>query len=405
MKKTLTLSTIILLALPALTACPQEDKGYVETRTEAEVVEALARQALNEVGVAYAKFSSDGLALGDNALIVKVNEKVHEGDTKGLNFKLEYTLTPDETYAKDYVTLDTTANKLVSTLVTEADLTSATTRALGGIAYTLGATLTFVGYEEGFEVKGLETTENFQFTLNDEWSVLDKACISGSIEYVKSVAKNNDAVSFKGQVSGWINNAYDDMYTGVFLTDGANGMMLYAGNISKVFFNENKELIINEGAYLDVFGYVSIYNGLFEVKPSKITVLTDAADYADIAPAVVTTYTADQVAAIKTSTTGNLIKVEHLRLKDGFDIDKKMKDGAHWTIECVDADGKQVNLYANYHMGTAAQNTIKALLKGLTAGQTFTVYGATSMSGTTKPTVQLMGNATRSTAQSIQIEQ
>ena len=405
MKKTFKLPAILLLTLPALMACPAQEEGYVEKRTEQEVVEALARQAIDEVGVGYAKFSSDGLRLGDNALVTTVNEKVYEGDTKGLNFSVAYTLTADENYGHDYVTLDTTANKLVAELVTEADLNTDIARALGGFAYTLHATLTFEGFAEGFEVKGLTPTGTVTFTLNEEWSVIDKACISGTIEEVKAVAKNNAAVSFKGQVAGWISNSYDDMYTGVFLTDGANGMMLYAGNISKVFFNENKELIINEGAYLDVFGYVSIYNGLFEVKPSKITVLTDPADYAGIAPAVVTTYNADQVAAIKTASTGNLIKVEHLKLKDGFDIDKKMKDGAHWTIECVDQDGKQVNLYANYHMGTEAQAAIKTLLKGLTAGQRFTVYGATSMSGTTKPTVQLMGNSTRSTAQSIQIEQ
>ncbi len=422
MKNTFKLSTIILLALPVLTACPQEDPGYVETRTEAEVVEALARQALSEVGVGYSKFTSDGLALGNNNLVASVNKKVYEGDEKGLNFSFAYTLTPDEEYNKDYVTLDTTANKLVAEIVTEKDLTTDTTKALGGLTYTLKATISFAGYTEGFEVKGLETTADYKFTLEEEWNIINKSCISGSIADVKTISKNGDRVSFKGQVAAWISDKYDDMYTGVFVADGADGVQLYAGKITQYFFenevskdesgNEIKDengkavhaLKINPGAYVEVYGSVSIYNGLYEVKPQQITVLENAADYADISPAVVSTITADQVAGIKTSTTGNLVKVEHLKLKEGFNIDKTMKDGAHWTIECVDADGKQVNLYANYHMGDAAQAKIKTLLKGLTAGQTFTVYGATSMGGTTKPNVQLVGSADRAVGDSIVLD-
>lgn len=381
MKKKITLFVVSMMALPVLAACGS--KGYVETRTEEEIVNQLGAQALSEVGVNLSKFAGEGVSYGETALVTTVNEKVWEKDEVGMNFSLVYELTAQETYAVEYLKLQD--GKLIADIITSQEAAAyEKAAAMEGAVYTLKAKISFAGYGENFVApKGLTVTDTFKGKelATKSYNTLVKVTKSGTIAEIKE-AKKDDMVLFTGRVSAWFDYTKDQLYSGCFLTDGEDGVQLYAGKITDYFFDADGNKLINEGEIIQVFGQVSPYNGLFEVKPQKITVVTDPVETAKIAPTSLKTMTVPEVKAAETKDTGNLIKVSGLKVKaydkNGSTDPSVLSVGSHWSITVQDSEGNEVLLYVNYHIGSAAQTAIKNTLSGMSASDVFAFRGALS---------------------------
>ncbi len=373
-------SLITLLALPFLVGC--NAKGYVETRTEEEVVNELAQAVVAEVGVAYSKFSGDGVVLGDTDLVTTVNEKVWDEDQVGLNFSIKYTIVPMEAYTRDYLYLNEAGDKLTSIVVTTEELAEfPTATSLGGAAYTLKAKVTFEGYGEGFVApKGLTTTDSFvgQEVATKNWNALVKTIKSGTLTEVKGSAISGDMVVIRGRVSAAYNWIYEEIYRGVMITDGDDGILLYAGCLQASFYDSaDGEMKIKINDIIEVYGEVSPYNGLFEVKPRTIRVVTEQALIDAIKPNAFREPTVEDFVKYKMADTGALVRVTGLLVNMTKIALGKLKTGEHWVIELKNSDGKKMNMSVNYHVGADVQTAIKDFLSNLN-GATFTMSGMVS---------------------------
>lgn len=383
MKKNLIKCALItLLSVPFMVGCNAE-KGYKETRTEEEIVEELSAAVVAEIGVSYSKFSAEGVNLGDTELITAVNEKVWEEDQVGLDFTIKYSVSALEEYPRDYLYLNEAGDTLTSIVVTAEELESFTqAKSLGGAAYRLTAEVTFKGYGEGFVApKGLKTTDEFvgKVVANKGWSALVKTIKSGTLTEVKEECKSGDMVVIRGRVSMAYNWVYEEVFRGVGITDGDDGILLYAGCLQASFYESaTSEMRIHIGDIIEVYGEVSPYNGLFEVKPRTIRVVTDQAMIDAIAPTVLRTQTVEEFASYKEEDTGALATVEGLKLDMTAIGLSKLKVGEHWVINLKDSEGHKMNLSLNYHIGAEAQEAVRTFLLGLSKSDTFNVNGMIS---------------------------
>lgn len=374
------LSIATLLVLPFMAAC-SGGKTYTETRTEEEIVEELGAAAMSEVGVALSKFASAGVALGETELIMSVNEKVWEGDEFGLNFSFTYSLSAQEEYETEYLSLGQDNDSLVAQLVIGRDLANYDiASALNAAAYTLTAKLSFKGYAEGFVApKGLTITDTYvgKQLSTKSFNALVKAATEGSLSEIRKAAKG-DMVFTTGIVTAAYDWNYSEIFRGVIIADGSDGALLYGGNLQAAFYDdEQSDPKIEVGDVVEVYGEVSPYNGLFEIKPQVIRKVTsaDAIAEAGLEEPTFRTVTAKEIADSKQENTGDLVRIEGLSLASDVDL-SKLSVGSHWTINAKDSEGNNVQIYVNYHIGDAAQNQIKTLLSSLTG--TFNFKGVLS---------------------------
>lgn len=384
MKNVIKLSILAAIAACGLSACGQQPGGYQEKRSEEEIIAELSTEALNDLGVAYAKFANEGLAYGNNELILSVNKKVWEDDKVGLDFTISYTVSqfdPTEVFIKEFVKLNDTKDKVVADLVVASDLENCpTSKALGGAAYKLNAQMTFKGYGEGFVApSGLKITDNFvgKVVNNKSWNAVDKITKSGTITEVKESAVDGDTVLFYGRICGWFNPACDDgdegAFRGLWVGDGNDAVMLYAGSITKDAKGDDDKIKFAMGDVVMVYGVVSPYNGLFEVKPNKLVAVTDESIISSIAPVTYNEYTGDAFNKLQTKDTGKLSILRNCTLKS--DLSKKTP-GSHIEAKVVAEDGTEVSLYMNYHY--INQTAALDFLKALSANQKFDMYGTVS---------------------------
>ena len=398
MKKVIKLSLLGLLAMPILAGCGKEpEPTYKEERTEVEIIDQLIKASVSEVGVEYAKFSAAGVAVGETALVMTVNQKVWEGDEFGMNFKFEYTLEEQEDYATDYLALNEGKDKLVAEIVDSAEIAAhpeyTIANSLNGAAYYLKAKVSFAGYAEGFVApEGLVRAETApEKTMNKQWAVLVKCTFNGSISEIKVNTDDGDMVITRGKVVAAYDWRKGGLYTGMVIADGNVGVLLYAGKISDLCFDSEGNALIKKGDYVEIYGLVSPYNGLYEVKPQTIKKLDpadadDAAKIGAVADPTFGSYTVPEINGGNIELTGNLAEVSGLKLvasdKEGkvtlAQELEKLSTGAHWTLNAVDADNNKIAIYVNYHIGAAAQTAIKTLLSGLSETDTFTFKGMIS---------------------------
>lgn len=368
MKKIIKIGLLSVLSVAALAACGEP--AYEEKRTEVELISDCANQIIADLGVQYAKFSNEGLVYGKNELTMTANQKEWDGDKVGLNFTIAYTLAQfsvDDVFPEEFVKFNAEHDALIAELVLADDLILApASKLVGGAAYILTAEVKFNGYGENFVApKGLTPTNTYvgQSMASKSWNALAKTTKSGTITEVKETAQSKDMVLFYGRVYGYFNPTKDELYTGLYVGDGDDGVMLYAGNISEACFDENDHMIIDIGDTVMVYGQVSPYNGLFEVKPSKLEKVDDPAIIANIEDPVFNTYTGAELNALEEKDTGRMAKVNGLRLITDV---SKMSAGDHLTIKAKDDQNTEVTIYLNYHYRD--QKTALDVLKGLNGG-------------------------------------
>lgn len=361
MKKVLSLLATSLLIGTMLVGC---NGKKVEPIDEEELINKLAANAISDLGVTYSSFASDGVFFGETNLTTTVKQFVNEGDEKGLNFSVSYSIVSQYEYTKEFLKLN--EDKLVVDEIVLAEDLDTESKALGGAAYTLKASLKFAGYDEGLNVPGLKQTDSFvnQKLLDKNWNAIVKVTTTGTLHEIKSV-NANDYVLFYGRFGGWYENSKAQLYTGAFIYDGDDAVMIYAGSITSDFFNDDGTAKIVPGDAVQVFGYASPYNGLMEIKPKSVVKLEASDPHATaIQPLQYTSMTVAQMNAADITDTGRFVQSEALKLDGALPT---MNTGKHWTIKvCAVSDPAQkINIYINYHVGADAQNAIKSFLEGL----------------------------------------
>ena len=155
---------------------------------------------------------------------------------------------------------------------------------------------------------------------------------------------------------------FEEIYRGVVITDGSAGLLLYAGCLQNAFYDENQQQLIKEGDIVAAYGKVSPYNGLFEVKPDMVKIVNTQAEKDKIAPVSYRTETITDLAKMKPSQTGDMLKVNGLQLYSTVSELNKLNTGEHWVIAVCDADENVINLGINYHVGEGQQEAIRNFL-------------------------------------------
>lgn len=346
MNKILKLSLLSLFAIPVLAGC---DNGKKKEKPD-EIIAAESETAFKSIGVAYSAFSnSNGLGLA-GAYLSK------ECITPN-GFKFEYTYTVTSTsseYMYDYVKLQSDGLTLE---VMIPEIWELPIENQMYAVYVLNAKSKFVGYTKDdadySSFVGQETgTKDWKIRVNsmEERPVIEK------ISVAKTAHSDDDTVIVRGYVSGYFQKKDGDFHTGVFLSDGPDTVMLYAGSIS----NNMDKLEI--GNLVQVIAIYSAYNGLIEFKPESNGIALLKSDETIAAPVVVD-YTPAQFVALKGASSGNICRVEGLTIASTLDEINALdaSGGKHWTIK-AEAGGKDINIYVNYHIGSEAQTEIKNLL-------------------------------------------
>lgn len=227
---------------------------------------------------------------------------------------------------------------------------------------------------------GLKTTDSFvgKEIASKKWNALVKTIKSGTLTEVKNDCIAGDMVVIRGIVSAAYDWIYEEIFRGVLIADGDDGILLYAGCLQSSFYDsESGPQKIKAGDAIEVYGEVSPYNGLFEVKPRTIRVITEQALIDAIKPAAFREPTIDEFKAFTQKDTGALVKLSGLLLNMTSIALSKLKVGEHWVIELKNSEGKKFNMSVNYHVGAENQEGIRTFLKGL-SGAEFTMEGMVS---------------------------
>ncbi len=185
--------------------------------------------------------------------------------------------------------------------------------------------------------------------------------------------KDGDTVRFYGKVIGSMEQSTTHLYSGVYLGDGDESLMLYSGNISSVFF-EDGEQVISLGDDIAVAADVSAYNGFYEFKPTYVVPLDSLVTPYTVTAPIVTTLTEAGWNALTYTNVGNLIEMELTYVSGTVST----AASTHSTINCTIGDGDEkssVALYVNYHIGTDEVSALADMINNLDEGDALTVTG------------------------------
>ena len=312
------------------------------------------------MSVSYAKFSSaDGLGLAGAYLTKECTTP------NGFTFEYTYSVTPStDEYMYEYVSLrdDGLTVDVIIPEIWELPIENQLFA-----AYTLTGKATFKGAsKDASKYSSYVNKEIGSKNWNIKVNSVETRPVIEKINTVKTTHAEGDTVIIRGYVSGYFEKSAANFYTGVFISDGPDTVMLYSGSL------DNYMDVLTIGALVQVIATWSSYNGLVELKPQSGGVAVLQSDET-IAPAVVVDYTPNQFVGLKTGQSGNLCKVEGLQLTDTQETINGLNAGAHWTLHAT-AGGKDINIYVNYHVGDEAQNAIKTLLLA-NLNKTFTFVG------------------------------
>lgn len=179
---------------------------------------------------------------------------------------------------------------------------------------------------------------------------------------------SGDKVSFNGKITATM--AESDIGDGVYVQDGEYALMIYGGDLEKLWGAGDFEI----GDTVHVEGSLSPYNGLNEVQPTVFEEVSDTT----IAEPTALTITADNFSAgALAGQDGRLFVVEDAKYVDG-----EVNIGSHSTINfaLTNADDVDVTLPVrlNYHTGNDEMNMFKGIVDALEPGDLVDIYGVIS---------------------------
>lgn len=192
-------------------------------------------------------------------------------------------------------------------------------------------------------------------------------------------AEGNDVIiGTRGIITATF-EAPNDVYSGVFISDGEHSLQLYAGKLSDLWV-ENQ---LKVGDCVFAVGPLSVY-GVIEMKPSLLEVI-DATAYNIKAPATIdlSTKTFDGSLMVNQS---SLVTLSNCKYKSGNVTSAKSHASILFTH-----DETEVTVYANYHLGETTMNAIKELISGYTTETVVTIKGVLGFYDGTPQIVPIFG--------------
>ncbi len=260
MKNLAKISLLAVMAAGCLIGCNNNKK-----QSGGDGLDKSAEGAVSTVGVAYSGYAgSDGISIGGGKLI----QSQAQGNYQ---FDITYTVAPlSATYSHTYLAIE--GEKLVVEIPTFDELKA--DNATGTYAaYKLTGSFKYAKYLG--EGKDADADKVGQEIKNHSWNIRINAEKEKPVLQKISVARNKEkgeTVVTKGYITAFMNNVDGDEFkNGVWIGDGADGMMLYGGMLpSSMGTLEIGDLILMAGT-------ASPYNGLFEVNPKSISKIDDPA--------------------------------------------------------------------------------------------------------------------------------
>ena len=209
-------------------------------------------------------------------------------------------------------------------------------------------------------------------------------------DLIKGNVQDGDYGSGKIWTVGYIHSHHespDHVYSGLYIGDGDFSIMLYAGQISKLWSAYEFEI----GDKVVMCGAPSPYKGLYEVKPDNM-------DFAE-------TYEHASDVTLPTVLNGNdLIWSNTDKTDDGALVHQSSKV-KYTGAEFVSGDGKsntslvfkfgtvEISVYMNYHLGTALIDEVVELFKDAKAGDKYDIEGVISVSNDIVQIIPTLGAA------------
>ena len=353
MNKLFKLSALSLFALPFLAGCGKtnDTKGLQDA----------AKQAVAEIGVAYAGYSgSEGISLAGGKLIQEYTHDIYK-------FSLAYTVAPaGKAYEIEYLKVD--EGKLVVEIPTFTELEAQGFEGATYAAYQLSAKVTYKGVVDGQKEKfAKQIDKEVTFDKNPaEWKIRINA------EKVKPVwqkiaqarlKEKGETVVTTGYVTAFMNPAQDSEYSnGVWIADGADGMMLY-GNSLVAYFGA-----LHIGDMIMVIGPASPYNGLFEVSGPSISFVDTTPE--PIAEPVWTKIGESELNSYGAVKANDPVIIENAEITT--DVSSiTAKDNTAITLN-VKVGSKTISYYLNKHTNTAHRQAVIDAIKA-NAGKKVTI--------------------------------
>lgn len=171
----------------------------------------------------------------------------------------------------------------------------------------------------------------------------------------------NKKVAVVGRIVGSFEQSTKHLYSGVYVQDGAYGVMLYAGTLGNAWFEQEMKV----GDPVIIAGATSPFNGLLEVKPDYIEVLTedDPRVTALTAPVV---NDGDEIGFENlVPYQSALVRMTGLKYKSG-----KVTSLTSHTNIIFTKDSKDVTVRLNYHLGETKMQELKDLIDTFVANTT-----------------------------------
>lgn len=358
MKKVFLVSGLLsVLAVTALAGC-----GKKETVNYDEILNKQAKLAFSQVGVSYRSFATtDGLSMCGEKLL---RESI---TPDGYKFTYTYSVTAQRQYDDEYVKIDDSGYYLDVLIPEIWELPDGYKEYA---AYTLTGKATFAGYDgdNNYDLSSYVGSEFGSQNWNMRVNAMETRPVVRKIADAKKQGEG-DLIITRGFVSGYFEKSSANFYTGVFISDGADTLMLYAGSLSN-YLND-----LEIGTLVQVSANMSPYNGLIEAKPVSNGITTTLKDES-IAQPTWNAWTENDVKNAKESQTGNMVKVENVTIASEKSYIEGLEAGKTWSFN-VKVGATTISMAINYHMGKDAQNAIKEKLLA-NYSKSFTFVGSLS---------------------------
>jgi len=173
-------------------------------------------------------------------------------------------------------------------------------------------------------------------------------------EYMTSpTSHSGDKVYTFGTIVGSMEPNETHVYSGAFIQDGTYGLMLYAGNLSKIWMSVGFEI----GDKVMIAGTTSPYMGLLEVKPTYIEYANQyPEDEALLADPVLNDLTDANWTYTEVGKYQNaLVKLDDLTY---VRVNKALSISSHGELIFKNKLNQEITLYCNYHLGSTVINQL-----------------------------------------------
>ncbi|MDD4154379.1 MAG: hypothetical protein PHT30_03090 [Bacilli bacterium] len=192
-----------------------------------------------------------------------------------------------------------------------------------------------------------------------ELVVVPIADIRGNVEV-------NEEITTRGYITGHYENSLTHIYSGVMIADGDSAIMLYAGSLSTLWFQDEYAI----GDLVIVSGLYSPYSGLAELKPTTLALSYEFAEVSEPVDLIISSeeeYTKEAL----TGMDGRIIQINGLVYVSGKE--SLTAGGSHVTIK-MKFGATNVDFRLNYHIGTAVQQEFVDMMANWVANETTINY-------------------------------